>query len=186
MRVRYGTCQRWVYQLRHTTLCERLTRSSKLYGVLLVGIYRPSTQQHVRLLVVPRTIGVSIRRSRKYFQGVRTSRWKGRDDMADRDKDQPGVWDVRRHHVPEDVHLGGEGAEAGKSSPPSFHFLLWRAIELPKLKPVDAVWTSSDTIRAVNQSGAFVRHDAAYSYAPPPSKCVCQCELYGPFYFWST
>lgn len=129
----------------------------------------PSTQQHLtELLVVPRTIGVSPFGVRGNIskESELPVREAGGDDMADCDKDRPGVWDVRRHHVPKYVLLGGEGAVAGKSSQFSFHFLLWRATELPKFKPVDAVWASSDTICTVYQSGAFVRHDIAYSYAP--------------------
>lgn len=75
-----------------------------------------STSQHhlTELLVVPRTVGVSP-------FGVRGSAPKepehnkdvARDDLADLDKDRPGIWDVRRHHVPKYVLLGGEGAVAG-------------------------------------------------------------------------
>jgi hypothetical protein len=75
------------------------------------------SQPHLtELLVVPRTVGVSPFGVRGNIakEPELSVREAGGDDMADRDKDRPGIWDVRRHHVPKYVLLGGEGAVAGK------------------------------------------------------------------------
>ena len=135
-----------------------------------------SAQQHLtELLVVPRTLGVSPFGVRGNIgkESELSLRDAGGDDLADGDKDRPGIWDVRRHHVPKYVLLGGEGAVAGNLLPSTFSFLLFHGINVAGFEPTDAVWTSSDTICTVYRSGAFVRHDVAYSYAPLHDTNAC-------------
>lgn len=84
------------------------------------------------------------------------------EENADVDKDRPCIWDVRRHHVPKYVLLGGEGATAGKIA-----FASHGDNALSEFDGVvDAVWTSSDTMCAVYKNGSFIRHDVAHSYTP--------------------
>lgn len=82
--------------------------------------WRPSAsssqQYQTDLLIVPLTPGVSP-------GGVRGTGVKGPEpeNLVDIDKDRPSIWDVRRHHVPKYVLLGGEGAVAGTFSACRIH-----------------------------------------------------------------
>ena len=116
LRIRSGTCQRWVYQVYCITHFARLIRSSRSRGAPLPCprfLARPPSNILQSYLLSPETVGVSpfgvrgnIGKESELFLGD-----AGGDGLAGCDKGRPGVWGVRRHqwphHVPKYVLLGG-------------------------------------------------------------------------------